>query len=132
MTTILLCFNITMYSSLYKVDPDTISRIIMVESSGNPNAISPDKSSLGLMQLQFPTAKDMGLKGGKKELFNPDVNLRLGIKYFRLLQKRYNGNTRLSLYAYNRGLLYADQVKHNRYIKSRYADKVLSTKLICN
>ena len=39
----------------------------------------------------------------QSDLFDPEINLHLGFRYFNYLLDEYNGDTRLALLAYNRG-----------------------------
>ena len=82
----------------YEVEPAIIKAIIMAESSFNPKAVS-HKGAQGLMQLMPRTAKYMGVK----DSFNPEHNIDGGVKYFKILLDRFNGDVRLALAAYNAG-----------------------------
>ena len=84
-------------SSEHGVDPLLVSAIIHVESGYNPNAISP-KGAEGLMQLMPET----GRRWGARNAFNPEENIRAGVKYFRYLQDMFKDD-RLALAAYNAG-----------------------------
>ena len=85
-------------SHRYQVDPALIRAIIMAESSYNPRAISK-KGARGLMQLMPATAKALGVE----DSFNPEHNIYGGVKYFKQLLDRFDGNTRMALAAYNAG-----------------------------
>ena len=87
-----------------KLDPFVILSLIRQESAFNPEAIS-HAGARGLMQLMPHTAKDVARKSKlvKSKLKDPDFNLKLGIKYFKSLLKKYNGNLVYSLAAYNAG-----------------------------
>lgn len=52
----------------------------MVESRYNPKATGPG-GYIGLMQISYRTAQGMGYKGSREALYNPDTNLRYGMKY---------------------------------------------------
>lgn len=39
-----------------------------------------------------------------ESLYNPEINIKIGTKYFAKLIKRYDGNTLLALVAYNAGI----------------------------
>ena len=85
-------------SNRYQVDPALIRAIIMAESSYNPRAISK-KGARGLMQLMPATAKALGVE----DSFNPEHNIYGGVKYFKQLLDRFDGDTRIALAAYNAG-----------------------------
>ena len=82
----------------YKQDRALIKAIVQIESSFNPNALSP-KGAQGLMQLMPATAEIYDVRNP----FNAQENLRGGIAHFSYLMKRYNNDIRLALAAYNAG-----------------------------
>lgn len=85
-------------SERYKVDHAMIRAIIMAESSYNLMAIS-QKGAEGLMQLMPHTARELGVT----DSFNPTQNIHAGVRYYKKLLKRFKGNVRLALAAYNAG-----------------------------
>ncbi|MBO5479056.1 MAG: lytic transglycosylase domain-containing protein [Clostridia bacterium] len=94
------------YAEEYEVDPLLIFAIIKVESNFNPNVVSSSQA-IGLMQLMDTTAEELATKldltfTQKSSLYNPELNIRLGTKYFSDLLKEYN-NIPLALTAYNAG-----------------------------
>jgi len=85
-------------SNRYQVDPALIRAIIMAESSYNPRAVSK-KGARGLMQLMPSTAKALGVE----DSFNPEHNIHGGVRYFKQLLDRFDGDTQMALAAYNAG-----------------------------
>lgn len=95
------------YSKQYNVDPILVFSIIKAESNFNPNVIS-SSNAIGLMQLMDSTAEELAKKEDidflkEKSLYNPELNIHLGVKYFSNLMKDYNNNYLLALTAYNAG-----------------------------
>lgn len=82
----------------YAVDPNLVRSVIVAESGGDPNAVSP-KGALGLMQLMPATASHLGVD----DPFDPIQNLEGGIKYLAQLIDRYDGDVEKALAAYNAG-----------------------------
>jgi len=82
----------------HRVDPALIKAVIRAESNYNPFAISK-KGAIGLMQLMPSTADDLGIK----DLYNPEHNIHGGVKYLKQLLKRFEGDLRMTIAAYNAG-----------------------------
>ncbi|MGA8178927.1 MAG: lytic transglycosylase domain-containing protein [Desulfobacterales bacterium] len=88
----------------YKIDPCLVKAIIMAESGYNPKAISK-RGAKGLMQLMPSTAEALGVE----DIFNPKQNISGGIRYFKQLVKKFDGDVKLALAAYNAG---SQKVRH--------------------
>lgn len=96
------------YAQEYEVDPIMVFSIIKAESNFNPNVVS-SSNAIGLMQLMDTTAEEIAKKleinfEKGMSLYNPELNIMLGTKYFSNLMKEYNNNYLLALTAYNAGI----------------------------
>ena len=92
--------------------------IIREESRFNSRARSP-KGALGLMQLMPETAAWINnQKLNKKELFNPSVNIKIGMLYLDYLNERFNTEASV-LAAYNGG-----PANVNRWLSSGSNDNI--------
>ncbi len=90
----------------YNIDKYLICAIIKVESNFNEKAVS-SSGAKGLMQIMDNTAVEVGniLQIDNFEtdmLYNPEINIQIGVKYFSMLYNKYEDN-RLALIAYNAG-----------------------------
>ena len=90
----------------HQVDPNLVKAIIMAESGYNHRAVSK-KGARGLMQLMPHTAKSLGVRN----IFDPEENINGGVLYMKKLLKRFKGNTKLALAAYNAGSRYVHHYK---------------------
>ncbi len=82
----------------HDVDQHLIHAMVRVESCFDPQAVSR-VGAQGLMQLMPATASSLGVE----QPFDILQNLRGGIEYFGHLKRRYDGDLRLALAAYNAG-----------------------------
>ena len=93
-------------SKTFGVDENLIRSVILAESAANEKAISRAKAK-GLMQLMDGTAKDLGVKN----VWDPKENIFGGTKYLAQMLKRFDGDVRLTLAAYNAGPGAVDKFK---------------------
>ncbi len=93
--------------SQYQVDPYLALGVICQESHFDDSIVSPS-GAIGLMQLMPATAKEQARRIGQTvredELFNGPRNLEIGIAHIADLMHDLNGDTVLTLCAYNAGI----------------------------
>ncbi|MGZ8375746.1 MAG: lytic transglycosylase domain-containing protein [Gemmatirosa sp.] len=83
------------------IEPELAFRVVRVESEFNERATSP-VGAVGLTQLMPATARHFVPNVTRKQLYDRDLNLRVGFRYLRGLIKEYK-SVRLALLVYNRG-----------------------------
>jgi soluble lytic murein transglycosylase len=91
-----------------RVNPLLVAALIRQESAFQENARSR-VGAVGLMQLMPATARLMDRSVKRSQLIQPDINIRLGIRYFEVLVDRYDGDVELALAAYNAGAEVVDR-----------------------
>lgn len=85
-------------SEKYNVPVTLLKAVAKAESNFNPTAESK-AGAQGIMQLMPATAKNLGVTNS----FDPEQNIMGGAKYLRQMLDKFDGNTELSLAAYNAG-----------------------------
>lgn len=95
------------YAEEYNMDKYMVYAIIKAESNFNENAKS-SSDAIGLMQIMettaIETARKMDLEVTEEDLFKPDLNINIGLKYFTYLLNQYDNNYPLAIIAYNAGM----------------------------
>lgn len=76
--------------------------IIGIESNYRVQ-ITGRAGEVGLMQIKPATARGLGYKGSVKGLYDPDVNIRWGMKYLAGARTRGDGTTCGTVLKYNAG-----------------------------
>jgi hypothetical protein len=103
---------IATYSKEQLVDPFLVQALIREESFFQADSLSPAKA-YGLMQLLLGTAREIArgskLKVKARDLFDPELNIRLGMNHLKTLLDKYDGRLYLALAAYNAGAHRVDQ-----------------------
>ncbi len=118
-------------SSAQNLDPLLVMALIKTESTFY-NWARSYKGAKGLMQIMPRTgrwaARELDLEwDGERTLYNPDLNVRLGIYYFSSLQERYRDDTMLSIAAYNEGpTSLSRRIRRGKALPKGYANKVLA------
>lgn len=115
----------------HDLDPYLILAVIKVESEFSPVAVSK-RGAIGLMQVMPGTgehiAKELGISyGGRKSLYDPFTNVRLGISYLSSLEDRYE-TVEYALGAYNHGPTNFEKRLNANDVPMGYVKKVLSFK----
>ena len=85
-----------------RIDPELGFRVVYAESRFNPRAIS-SAGALGLAQVMPETARIFVPDLAAEDLFDSEINLRIGFRYLRNMMDKYQGELSLALLAYNRG-----------------------------
>ncbi|MHC1548434.1 lytic transglycosylase domain-containing protein [Phyllobacterium sp. K27] len=93
---------ITSYASSYGVPVALAHAVVRVESNYRPN-MTGRAGEVGLMQIKYSTAKGLGYTGSRQALYNPDTNIRWGMKYLAGAHKLGNGTTCGTILRYNAG-----------------------------
>lgn len=90
--------------------PKLVRAVMRQESNFKPCAASV-KGAQGLMQLMPATATQFHVT----DPFDPEQNVQAGAAFLKQLLKKYNGDLRLALVAYNAGATRADQLEPSQY-----------------
>lgn len=114
------------YSEENNIDPLLTFAIIKAESNFNQN-IKSKSGAIGLMQLMESTAVEQAEEVNEEiivteSLYNPEVNIKIGTKYYSKLIKKYNNNMLLALAAYNAGIGNVDNWIEQGIIKEDGSD----------
>ena len=113
------------YSNEYNIDKYMVYAIIKSESNFNEKAKS-SSNAIGLMQIMentaIETASKMKLDISEMDLFNPELNIKIGLKYFTDLVKKYNNNSSIAIIAYNAGIGNVDKWIEEKTIKDDGSD----------
>ena len=94
-------------SKLRDLDPYMVAALIRQESEFNPLALSRAKA-YGLTQVMPATGRELSRKLGvarftAQMLFDPEINLKLGTYYLRMMLNQLDGKWETTLAAYNAG-----------------------------
>jgi len=114
----------------YNYDPELILALIMTESSFY-NWSKSSVGAIGLMQIRPATGRALARAKnipwqGKKTLFNPDLNIKLGTHYLSILHDRF-GDLETALTAYNYGpSRVAEMQKRCDRLPQAYASRIMN------
>ena len=110
------------YSNESELDSLLIYAIIKAESNFKIG-VKSNSGAIGLMQIMESTAEEIANENNINidNLHEPELNIQLGILYFRKLINRYDGNMVLAICAYNAGLGNVDRWILERYYCRRWS-----------
>ncbi len=107
------------YAASYGVPVSLAHAVIRIESNYRVDALG-SAGEIGLMQIKPATARMMGYSGSSKDLYNPETNIKFGIKYLSMAHKLGGGTTCGTILKYNAG----HAAKRMNPISAAYCSKV--------
>jgi hypothetical protein len=90
------------YAASYGVPVSLANAVIKIESNYQPNLVG-SAGEIGLMQIKPGTARMMGYTGPVQGLYDPETNIRYGMKYLAMARKLGGGTTCGTILKYNAG-----------------------------
>ena len=82
---------------------DLAHAVVRHESGYNARATG-QAGEVGLMQIKLATARGIGFRGSRQQLYDPETNIRWGMKYLGEAQRLAGGSECGTLSRYNGGL----------------------------
>ena len=110
---------ISRYASEYGVPVSLAHAVIKLESNYRVSARGR-AGEIGLMQIKPSTARMMGYGGSAKQLYEPETNIKYGMKYLGEAFKLGGGNTCTAILKYNAG----HAATRMNPVSSAYCEKV--------
>jgi soluble lytic murein transglycosylase-like protein len=107
------------YAKEYGVASSLARAVIQVESGYDPNETGL-AGEVGLMQIKPATARMLGYSGTVKQLYDPETNIKWGMKYLAMAQEAGNGTTCGTILKYNAG----HAATHMNPISAAYCGRV--------
>ncbi|MBB3607417.1 transglycosylase SLT domain-containing protein [Rhizobium sp. BK602] len=112
---------IAKYAKQNGVPVQLATAVIKIESNFNPRTTG-SAGEVGLMQIKPATARMMGYSGKTKGLYDPETNIKFGMKYLAMAQDLGGGPTCNTILKYNAG----HGATRMNPISKRYCGKVLA------
>ncbi|MCK4738847.1 MAG: lytic transglycosylase domain-containing protein [Deltaproteobacteria bacterium] len=118
-------------SAKYNLDPLFILALIRTESTFY-NWSRSGKGAVGLMQILPNTGKYVARElkidwKGARTLYNPYLNVQMGVHYYSELKDRFSEDTMSALVAYNAGPTYlSKKIKFKKKVPTGYGKLVLA------
>ncbi|MEO9338137.1 transglycosylase SLT domain-containing protein [Mesorhizobium sp. SB112] len=107
------------YAAAYGVPVSLAHAVIRVESNYRPDARG-SAGEIGLMQIKHATARMMGYSGSAKALYDPETNIKYGMKYLGMARNLSDGSTCGTILKYNAG----HAATRNNPVSTAYCGKV--------
>lgn len=92
---------VTQYADESGLDPDLIHTVITLESGYKPRV--RNGNAVGLMQIVPATARGLGYRGSAAGLYDPEVNIKYGVRYLALAYQLSKGDLCETLMRYQSG-----------------------------
>lgn len=93
---------ISSYAKAHGVPLSLAHAVVKVESNYRPH-VRGRAGEIGLMQIKPATARMMGYSGSAKGLYDPETNIKWGMKYLAAAHKLGGGTTCGTILKYNAG-----------------------------
>jgi soluble lytic murein transglycosylase-like protein len=110
---------IRQYADQYGVPTELAMAVVRIESNFQPMA-KGSAGEIGLMQIKPATAKLMGYRGRASGLYDPETNIRYGMKYLAGAHELGDGKLCRTILKYNAG----HGAKRMNPVSQRYCNKV--------
>lgn len=110
---------ISKYAKAHGVPERLAHAVVSVESNYRADARGA-AGEVGLMQIKPATARMMGYRGSTKGLYNPETNIKYGMKYLAKAHQLGGGTTCGTILKYNAG----HGAKRMNPVSKRYCGKV--------
>ncbi|WP_117192490.1 lytic transglycosylase domain-containing protein [Rhizobium terrae] len=110
---------ISQYADEYGVPVELAHAVVQVESNFRPT-VKGRAGEIGLMQIKPATARLMGYKGPDYGLYDPETNIRYGMKYLAGAHDLGDGKVCGTILKYNAG----HAAKRMNPVSKRYCEKV--------
>lgn len=112
---------ISSYATAYGVPEALAHAVVRVESNFRPK-VTGAAGEIGLMQLKLGTARMMGYSGSASALYDPETNIKYGMKYLAKALQLSDGSTCGTILKYNAG----HGAKRMNPVSANYCQKVAS------
>jgi soluble lytic murein transglycosylase-like protein len=110
---------ISRYAAEHGVPESLAHAVVRVESNFRAD-VTGRAGEVGLMQIKLATARMMGYTGSRKALYDPETNIKYGMKYLAKAHKLGGGETCGTILRYNAG----HGAKRMNPVSQRYCNKV--------